>query len=181
MLSRHRWSIRGTLRFSPTWNGSQPYSRHRIESASSIKDRRNKMVFKKRTSNFVQDNMHPNCAEARAARSNEITQNPASPPTRGYLRLAERTTLNALLGGIVMLALLAPAFSQQEIDPTWYDPWGAPHQAVVQHPQSRPAGRKNQRVTSSTSPTRRKSKKSASAQTALDGKRTEEIAAKRGR
>ena len=30
-----------------------------------------------------------------------------------------------------MLALIVPAYSQQEIDPAWYDPWAAPSKAVI--------------------------------------------------
>jgi hypothetical protein len=32
---------------------------------------------------------------------------------------------------------------QQEIDPTWYDPWAAPNRVVAQHPQPRTASRNN--------------------------------------
>jgi hypothetical protein len=35
---------------------------------------------------------------------------------------AQRIAMNATLAVIVMLGLLVPAFSQQETDPTWYDP-----------------------------------------------------------
>jgi hypothetical protein len=29
-------------------------------------------------------------------------------------------------------AMVLPAFGQQEVDPTWYDPWAPPSPAVVQ-------------------------------------------------
>jgi hypothetical protein len=42
------------------------------------------------------------------------------------------------LAGIVatLLALLIPAYSQQEVDPTWYDPWTVVSKATVQHLQA---------------------------------------------
>ena len=41
------------------------------------------------------------------------------------------------LAGIVatLLMLLIPAYSQQEVDPTWYDPWTVASKATVQHLQ----------------------------------------------
>lgn len=41
------------------------------------------------------------------------------------------------LSGIVatVLTLLIPAYSQQEVDPTWYDPWTVASQATVHHLQ----------------------------------------------
>ena len=42
----------------------------------------------------------------------------------------------AMLFGAIFMMLL-PAYGQQEMDPTWYDPWGAPNAVTVQasHPQ----------------------------------------------
>jgi hypothetical protein len=39
------------------------------------------------------------------------------------------------LAGIVatLLVLLIPAYSQQEVDPTWYDPWTVASKATVHH------------------------------------------------
>jgi len=37
-------------------------------------------------------------------------------------------TMIAVLFG----AMVLPAFGQQEVDPTWYDPWAPPSPAVVQ-------------------------------------------------
>ncbi len=39
--------------------------------------------------------------------------------------------------GIVatLLMLLIPAYSQQEVDPTWYDPWTVASKATVHHLQ----------------------------------------------
>ena len=39
-----------------------------------------------------------------------------------FRKLAIDTTLVAT----VALALILPAFAQQEMDPTWYDPWAKP-------------------------------------------------------
>jgi len=41
----------------------------------------------------------------------------------------------ALIVLTTMLMLLVPAYSQQDMDPTWYDPWPAANKAIVQHPQ----------------------------------------------
>lgn len=110
-LLRHRWSNRGNRR-------------REIEEI-----RRNKMLFRRRTSNFAVDNTHLNCAQARAARGKEIAHNPGSLLARG--RFALKIALNPrFLGGIVMLALIVPSYGQQEIDPAWYDPWVAPSKTV---------------------------------------------------
>jgi hypothetical protein len=37
-----------------------------------------------------------------------------------------KLAIDATLLGTVALALLLPAFAQQEMDPTWYDPWAKP-------------------------------------------------------
>ena len=37
----------------------------------------------------------------------------------------------AMLFGAIFTILLLPAYGQQEVDPTWYDPWAAPNAAVV--------------------------------------------------
>lgn len=44
----------------------------------------------------------------------------------------------AMLLGAIFTILLLPAYGQQEVDPTWYDPWAAPNTAVV-HPSQPPA------------------------------------------
>jgi hypothetical protein len=35
----------------------------------------------------------------------------------------------------MLLVLLVPAYSQQEVDPTWYDPWTTASKATVHHLQ----------------------------------------------
>ena len=37
-----------------------------------------------------------------------------------------KLALDATMLGTVALALMLPAFAQQEMDPTWYDPWAKP-------------------------------------------------------
>jgi hypothetical protein len=39
----------------------------------------------------------------------------------------------AMLFGAIFTIMLLPAYGQQEVDPTWYDPWAAPAAAVA-HP-----------------------------------------------
>jgi hypothetical protein len=36
-----------------------------------------------------------------------------------------------LLAALTLLMLLVPAYAQQEMDPTWYDPWAQPSPAVA--------------------------------------------------
>jgi len=46
--------------------------------------------------------------------------------------------LTTLLFGAMATTLL-PAYGQQEVAPTWYDPWAAPNTAVVHSSQPREA------------------------------------------
>jgi hypothetical protein len=41
----------------------------------------------------------------------------------------------AVLFGAMVTILLVPAYGQQEVDPTWYDPWAAPNMLVVHSSQ----------------------------------------------
>ncbi len=41
----------------------------------------------------------------------------------------------AVLFGAMVTILLVPAYGQQEVDPTWYDPWAAPNTMVVHSSQ----------------------------------------------
>lgn len=38
-----------------------------------------------------------------------------------------KTLRTALLHSLWLTAMFVPAFAQQEMDPTWYDPWAKPH------------------------------------------------------
>lgn len=44
----------------------------------------------------------------------------------------KRAAWLALLSGAMVTTLSLSAFAQQEVDPTWFDPW-APSAAIVQH------------------------------------------------
>jgi hypothetical protein len=45
----------------------------------------------------------------------------------------------AMLFGAIFTIFLLPAYGQQEVDPTWYDPWAAAPIAAVVHPAQPPA------------------------------------------
>lgn len=42
-----------------------------------------------------------------------------------------------LLAVAVMLTPSVPSYSQQDVDPTWYNPWPEPNKTVAQHAQAR--------------------------------------------
>jgi hypothetical protein len=47
------------------------------------------------------------------------------------MKLSKKIALRAvLLGAMAVPTLLIPAYGQQEMDPTWYDPWPATKTAV---------------------------------------------------
>jgi hypothetical protein len=54
-----------------------------------------------------------------------------------------------LLATFTLLMFLAPAFAQQEMDPTWYDPWAKPSPAVAAHAKPRKAHPVNSRLRTS--------------------------------
>jgi hypothetical protein len=60
----------------------------------------------------------------------------------------------ALLFGVMVTTLL-PAYGQQEVNPTWFDPWPGPSAAVAhsspRSPQPRAAIRRHQRTVKSVS------------------------------
>jgi hypothetical protein len=43
----------------------------------------------------------------------------------------------ATLFGAMVTAFLVPAYGQQEVDPSWYNPWTPPNVAVAQSAQPR--------------------------------------------
>jgi hypothetical protein len=59
----------------------------------------------------------------------------------------------AMLLGVMVMTLL-PAYGQQEVDPTWYDPWGAPKTVAVQAAQPRAVARRHQARVKAVSTTR---------------------------
>jgi hypothetical protein len=71
--------------------------------------------------------------------------------------------LIALLLGAMVTTLL-PAYGQQEVDPTWYDPWPAPNTAVVHFSQPREAIHRHQPRVKSVPSSRRTAKSSGKRQ-----------------
>ena len=60
------------------------------------------------------------------------------------MNLARIFALNRhLLAVAAILTLLVPAYSQQEVAPTWYDPWKAASNVVYRPQQTRTAHREN--------------------------------------
>jgi len=49
----------------------------------------------------------------------------------------------ALLATLALPTLTIPAFGQQEVDPTWYNPWPNANKTAVQQPQAKPTPHKN--------------------------------------
>ena len=50
----------------------------------------------------------------------------------------------AMLFGVMVTTLLLPAYGQQEVDPTWYNPWAVPNTVVVHSSQPRVAVHQHQ-------------------------------------
>ena len=50
----------------------------------------------------------------------------------------------ATLFTAMVTTLPLPAYGQQEVDPTWYNPWAAPTTAVAHSPQSQAAAHRHQ-------------------------------------
>jgi len=55
----------------------------------------------------------------------------------------------AVLAIAAVLALSVSAFSQQEVDPTWHNPWPEPTKTIAHKPESGPAasGEKKKKMT----------------------------------
>jgi len=90
------------------------------------------------------------------------------------LKQSRRTRLDrifvlkaTLLGAMVVPAL--GAYGQQEIDPTWYDPWAVHAKVVVAAAQPRVADHKLQRKVSSVTPNRQPRKAPAKRSAIGDG------------
>ena len=47
-------------------------------------------------------------------------------------RVRRMSALMMMLSGLIMTVLMIPAYAQQEVSPTWFDPWGAPEAAAAQ-------------------------------------------------
>jgi len=46
----------------------------------------------------------------------------------------------AIILGVMVTTLLASAYGQQDVNPTWYDPWAKPSAAIVQSSQPQATG-----------------------------------------
>jgi hypothetical protein len=60
--------------------------------------------------------------------------------SRGMRRWAS----TAALFGAMAMAFLLPAYGQQEVNPTWYNPWPAPNTAVAHSAQPQVASHRRQ-------------------------------------
>jgi len=72
-----------------------------------------------------------------------------------------------LLATLTLVMLLAPAFAQQEMDPTWYDPWAKPSPAVAAPAKLHKVRPANSRLRSSWTSDARKREVRASAPLAV--------------
>ena len=72
-----------------------------------------------------------------------------------------------LLGAIALPTLTVPAFGQQEVDPTWHDPWAIAGQSTAQ-PAAAKAHPENLRKTNTAAAEQPRSKKQVRAQAPRD-------------
>jgi hypothetical protein len=74
------------------------------------------------------------------------------------MKFFKKVRLNeTLLAALTLLMLLVPAYAQQEMDPTWYDPWAKPSPAVAAHAKLPKARQADSRLRNSrTSDSRKK-------------------------
>jgi hypothetical protein len=90
------------------------------------------------------------------------------------MTLSKGTLLKAVLLGTMALPMLTIlALAQQEVDPTWYDPWADAPKAAAQSTQAKAAETNQHKMTTATAATARpKTKKQiqAKAQTKNSGR-----------
>jgi hypothetical protein len=78
----------------------------------------------------------------------------------------------------MLLVFLVPSYSQQEVDPTWYDPWTRASKATVNHLQEeRKADRAQRRKIKSAAGTQQGQKK-LRAEASSDGKPSQKVTAR---
>ena len=135
-------------------------------------------MFFKGPIKFRQNHTYPAWANATGLRSKEISQAPDSTQGRRSVGPAGRKLKAALLAVTAILALLVPAYGQQEVDATWYDPWAASNKTVVHHAQPRTAHQASGKKINSASITGHKSKIQVRQQAPSDRNRPREVAAK---
>lgn len=89
-----------------------------------------------------------------------------------------RIPLNRHLVAVaVILTLLVPAYSQQEVAPTWYDPWKAPSNTLVYRPQQTRIAHRENRTRISSGAEARKDKTEQIERAARERKRPRQLAA----
>src|SRR5438309_9419792 len=92
---------------------------------------------------------------------------------RMVLTPSKGTLLKAVLLGTMALPMLTiPALAQQEVDPTWYDPWAAAPKAAAQSTQATETKQQHKMSTATAAAARPKTKKQiqAMAQTKNSGR-----------
>ena len=65
---------------------------------------------------------------------------------RSGMRACRVLAFIAMLFGVMVTTLPLPAYGQQEVDPSWYNPWPATNTAVVHSSQPQAAIRRHQPV-----------------------------------
>ena len=85
-------------------------------------------------------------------------------------RRGETALATIMLGVLTALILTISAFGQQEVDPTWYDPWAKSAAATVR--QTKESAREHKKVTLASARPKQKNK-SRGADTHRDASRVE--------
>lgn len=83
-----------------------------------------------------------------------------------------------LLGILAAPILSVPAYGQQEVNPTWYDPWASVSNPAPHRPQDKAAERKGTKGANVSSHVRQKTRTDARKRDIFDANRTQEIAKK---
>lgn len=87
-----------------------------------------------------------------------------------------KTLRTALLHSLLLTAMFVPAFAQQEMDPTWYDPWANPHATAA--PAAKAASPRKLRKASADIRSQGKIKKAAQRREPRDTARVQLVAGK---
>jgi hypothetical protein len=94
------------------------------------------------------------------------------------MNLARIFLLNRHLVAVAaILTLLVPAYSQQEVAPTWYDPWNAASNTLVYRPQQMRVAHRENRTRISSGAEARKNKTEQNERAAREPKRPRQLAA----
>lgn len=94
------------------------------------------------------------------------------------MNLARIFILNRHLVAVAaILTLLVQAYSQQEVAPTWYDPWNAASNTLVYRPQQTRIAHRENRTRISSGAEARKNKTEQNSRAARERKRPRQLAA----